>query len=239
MSYNYDALRHPIIVDVETAAHPCAADFIEPLDLSGITAGKNLRDPIKIAEDVARRRAEAIDEYAQKIGKASLDFNLSRIVALGWSVDGGETVDALVCQNETEEADVLEVFWKASEGRLLLGFYARTFDAPTLVTRSRLLNVLARDINLARYGKGSVIDLYEILTFDELRAEKLMPRKLATFCQRYGIPVDDPIDGSMIGQLVAEEKWGDILEHVTSDVRLTGKLARRLGVLSDTPVEVL
>jgi hypothetical protein len=231
MPFHFD----PIVVDIETAPHPCAADFLEPLNLDGITAAKNLKDPIKIAEDVAKRRAEAEAEHATKLGRAALDWNLSRIVALAWSTDH-ETVVVMPCQDEEQERDALKTFWKDAEGREVVGFAARTFDAPTLIQRSRYLSVGHRGLNLARYGKGSVIDLRDILTFDDARYEAIMSRSLKTFCRRFGLPVEDGINGADIPQLVADGKWDEVIAHVTSDVRLTIALARRIGVLSAEPV---
>lgn len=225
----------PIVVDIETAPHPCAADFLEPLNLDGITAAKNLKDPEKIAADIEKRKADATAEHVGKLGRAALDWNLSRIVALAWSTNH-EDVMVMPCQHEDEERDALKAFWKDAEGRELLGFAARTFDAPTLIQRSRYLSVGHRGLNLARYGKGSVIDLREILTFDDARYEALMPRSLKMFAKRFGLPVHDDVNGADVPQLIADGKWEDVIAHVTSDVRLTIALARRIGVLSAAPV---
>lgn len=233
-SFRFD----PIIVDLETAPHPCAGEFLEPPDLDSITAAKNLKDPEKIKADIEKRRLDAVDEHMAKLGRAALDWNLSRIVALAWSTDH-ETVIVKPCANEEEERDALAAFWKDAEGREVLGFAARTFDAPTLIQRSRLLSVGHRALNLARYGKGSIIDLREVLTFDDARYEALMPRSLKMFCKRFGLPVTDEVSGADIPQLVADGKWDEVISHVTSDVQLTIALARRIGILSAEPVGVL
>ena len=121
--------------------------------------------------------------------------------------------------------------WKDAKGREILGFAARTFDVPTLIQRSRLLGVEHRAINLARYGKGHVIDLREILTFDDARYEAIMPRSLKMFCKRFGIPCDDGVNGADVPALIQDGNWDAVISHVTSDVRLTMALARRIGVL--------
>jgi len=226
-----DDLRSPIVVDLETSAHPCAAEYLEPPNLDAITAAKNLKDPAKIADDLARRKADALAEYETQLSRAALDWNLSRIVAIGWYVDGDPIV-VETCQNEAQEAIALIKFWQAAAHRQVLGFCARTFDVPTLIQRSRLLNLSYRSINLARFGKGNVIDLRDLLTFDDARYEALMPRSLKMFCRRFGLPVEDTINGSDIGQLVADGKWDDVAAHVRSDVDLMVRLAQRIGVLS-------
>jgi hypothetical protein len=231
-SFQFD----PIVVDIETAPHPCAPDYLEPLNLDGIKAAGNLKDPEKIKADIEKRRADAVAEHAGKLGRAALDWNLSRIVALAWSIDH-ETVIVKPCATEDEEKDALIAFWNDATGREFLGFSARGFDLPTLIQRSRLLGVNpSRLPSLARYGKGSVIDLRDILTFDDARYEALMPRSLKMFAKRFGLPVDDDVAGADVPQLIAEGEWDAVIGHVTSDVRLTIALARRIGVLHQQAV---
>jgi hypothetical protein len=123
-------------------------------------------------------------------------------------------------------------FWRTLGNRSLVGFAVRTFDAPTLMQRSRLLGVVHQELSLARFGKDRhVIDIRDVLTFDDARYEAVMPRSLKTFCRRFGIQVDDPIDGKQIPQLVAEGNWDAVMAHITSDVKLTVQLGQRIGVL--------
>jgi hypothetical protein len=225
---------HPITVDIETAPHPCAAEYLDALNLDGIKPAGNLKDPAKIAESLAQRKADATAEHAAKLTRAALDWNLSRIVAIGWSI--GAEIIVMPCADEFEERGALEAFWKDAKGRELLGFACRTFDAPTLIQRSRLLKVEHRPLNLARYGKGSIIDLREILTFDDARYEAIMPRSLKMFAKRFDIPVDDAVSGSDVPALIAAGEWEAVIGHVTSDVRLTMALARRIGVLEPETV---
>lgn len=231
-------MRAPILVDVETVPHPCAHDFVPPPDLTAITAARNIKDPVKIAADVETRKAAALADHAAQLAKASLDWNLARIVAIGWSVDDGDTVTAHPLRDEQDEADALRVFWLAQQERPVLGFCTRTFDAPMLMQRSRLLQVPYPALDLARYGRSrDVIDLRDVLTFDDARYEAIMPRSLRMFCRRFGIAVDDPVDGADIAALVEREDWDAVIGHVTSDVRLVAALARRLGVLAvEAPV---
>lgn len=224
----------PIVVDIETAPHPCAAEFLEPPNFDDIQAPKNYVKPEAIADYIAREKVAREKEHAEKVGKAALDWNLSRIVALAWSTDG-ETIVVKPCANEDEERDAMVEFWKDADGREVLGFAARTFDVPTLIQRSRYLDIPHRNVNLARYGKGSVIDLRDLLTFDDARYEALMSRSLKSFCKRFGLPCDDTVNGAEVPQLVADGKWDEVISHVTSDVRLTIALARRIGAMALTP----
>jgi hypothetical protein len=224
-----------ICTDIETVAHDCVRDYVAAPDLGAVTAAKNLKDPAKIAESIESRKAELQAEYAESLSRAALDWNLSRIVALAWQAAGDDDVTVYSCHNEVEEAHALTVFWNDYLGRKMVGFCARTFDAPTLIQRSRLLNVknLPR-VRIDRFGRGDVIDVRDVLTFDDARYEAIMPRSLKVFCKRFGIPVDDPIDGKDIPELVAAGKWELVKAHVVSDVRLTLALAQRVGVIPST-----
>lgn len=219
-----------ILVDVETIGHPAAADFVPPPELDKITAARNLKDPVKVAEDIAKRREAAQVEYLAQLDRAALDWNLSRIVAIGWQIDGGE-IKSLLCRDEAEEADALQAFWRLASSRTIVGFCTRTFDCPTLIQRSRLLGVKPNPISLGRYGRGSVIDLRDELTFDDARYEAIMPRSLKAFAKRFGLAVDDPVDGAQIGDFVKAGNWEAVRAHVESDIKLTAQLAERLGHL--------
>jgi predicted PolB exonuclease-like 3'-5' exonuclease len=206
-----------VIVDVETAPIDNAAEFIE-----APTAPSNYRDTDKIAAYVEERARE-------QTARCSLDFNLCKIVALAW--DDGTRAAHLPCLTEADEQHALTTFWSVAEGRRLLGFCARTFDLPVLIQRSRYLQIDYPPVSLARYGKGDVIDLRDVLTFDDQRYEAIMPRSLKMFARRFGIPVTDDIDGAQIPELVAKGEWNRVIAHVTSDLALTKALAVRLGYL--------
>jgi hypothetical protein len=240
MGLNSEYSQPLLVVDLETSPLDCARDYVPPPDLDSIQAARNLKDPVKIAEDVAKRKAEAQSQYESALAKASLDFNLARIVALGWSEDGAH-VDVETCETEADERLVLQAFWHQLQDRGLIGFRIRTFDAPMLMARSRYLGLASPRFDLGRYGRGGrIVDLWDVLTFglSDYETTSVMPRRLKVFAQRYGLTVDDDIDGKDIGQLVTAGDWDGVRRHVESDVRLTAQLAQRLGVLRTPIVEV-
>ena len=233
-------MRRVITFDIETVPHDCAGDYIQKPDLSAIQPAGNLKDPVKIAESIEKRQREALDEYETARGRAGLDWNLNRIVAIAWAENDGEP-QVMLCGTEDGERVALHAFWAALKGAHdLIGFRARTFDVPTLIQRSRLLRVPYPPVSLARFGSGDVTDLYDKLTFDDARYEAIMPRSLKSFAKRFGIPVDDDISGSQIAELVAAGDWDGVRAHVTSDVRLTVALAVELGYIkAGEPVPVM
>ena len=219
------------VFDIETVSHDCVTDFIQKPNLDLITAAKNLKDPVKIAESIETRKQEAIAEHLTALSRAALDWNLSRIVAIGWQTDQMDEPICVVCQNEAFEAVALATFWGDAKRRQLVGFNARGFDVPTLIQRSRLLNVPFPKVSLNRYGRGDVTDIRDVLTFDDARYEAVMPRSLKAFCKRFGIENQDETSGADIAAMVAAGDWQGVTDHCLSDVRLTVRLAQRIGVL--------
>jgi hypothetical protein len=219
------------IVDLETSAHPDAALYIVPPDLDAIKAPSNYKDEAKIAEYIAKAQREAQAEYEAKVDRCALDWNLSRIVALGLHNVGDSGPQVLVCKNEKDEKAALAAFWLASRGRRLVGFCSRTFDLPTLIQRSRYLGVRHPDLSLAKFGRGDVTDLREILTFDDARYEAIMSRSLDAFCKRFGIVVTDDWTGADVPTLIKEGNWQGVEAHCRADLERTRLLAERVGVL--------
>lgn len=220
MGYNneFAATRGPLIFDLETAPLPNAADYLEP-----VTAAKNLKDPEKVKADIEQRTKDRDD-------LCGLDYNTARIVCLGTIVDGVEDVSLLRC--EADEREALRLFWVVQQGRKLIGFRIRDFDLPMLIQRSRYLGLTHPEIDLGKYSRGGrVVDLFDMLTFQDSQRTFAMRRTLHAFCRRFGIPVTDDTAGSEIAALVAAEKWGDVAAHCGSDIRLTKALAEQLGVL--------
>ena len=173
----------PLVFDIETAALLNAGDYLEP-----ISAARNLTDPAKIAADIEKRTAEREDKLA-------LDWNVGRIVGLGfWCEANGDEV--LICRDEDDERDALQLFWAVSKHRLLVGFNAKGFDCRYLVQRSRLLGVVHPSLDLGKYSRRGIIDLYLELTFNDGTYDQgAMRRTLKAFARRFGIPVNDASDG--------------------------------------------
>lgn len=218
-----------IIVDIETCGLPNAADFLEP-----VTPDGRLTDKAKIAADIeAKTRA--------RTEKLALDWNVGRIAALGfWFETNG--VEALLCQDDTEERDALKQFWGAAKYRTIVGFNVKGFDLRFLVRRSQFLGVDYPQLDFGKYSKKGVVDLYMELTFGDGHYDQgCMKRSLHAFAKRFGLPINDDISGKDVPALVAAGEWDKVASHVKSDVELTLGLARKLGVVPaavEVPAEV-
>lgn len=214
----------PIVVDIETCGLDNAAAFLEP-----VQPAKNLRDPEKIKADIEQRTAE-------RDGKLALDCNVGRIVAIGWWTEETGT-DVRTCRTEDAEAVDLGDFWHESRHRTIVGFNLKGFDLRFMVQRSRYLRVPHPILDFSKYSRKGVTDLFIDLTFgDGTYDQGAMKRTLKAFCRRFGIPVNDAINGADVPALVAAGKWDEVAAHCKSDVELTLQLAQRLGIVREIPV---
>jgi DNA polymerase elongation subunit (family B) len=214
----------PIVFDLETAAHPRAASLLSDDD---IQADKRLTDPVKIAADIARKKAE-------RESKLGLDPNTSRIVALGyWIASQGTQV--ITIPDETQEREALEFFWAVSHPRLLMGYNCVDFDIPHLIRRSQLLGVRPRYTKAVWRELRDVYDVYvDGICMGNPRLFSAIPRDLKTSCRVFDVPTqNDSISGADIQTLVNAGDWEAISAHCRADVELTVGLAKKLSHLRE------
>lgn len=229
----------PLILDIETAPLENARDYIDPPDLDDIQAPGNYKKQETIDAYIADEKVNRLAKFERDCtDKAALDFNVSRIVAIGMWSEHINTV-ALLCKTPEDERAALDEVWGYAKHRTVVGFRIREFDLPLMMQRSRYLRLNHPLFDLGRYARGNAItDLYDVLTFGDLRAETVMRRSLKSFARRFGLPVEDGIDGKQIPALVAAGEWDQVQAHVLSDIRLTVALAQRLGVVREVPLQV-
>lgn len=248
-----DIAMTPIVLDIETSGLPNAADYLEPIpdavpDESPIEADKRLTDPSKIAADLERKRAARHEanleaqakvelKRADRLARASLDPNVGRIVAIGWWTHEHGT-ETWVCSTEFEEGEAIRAFWKTMKHRPIIGFACKHFDLRFLIQRSRYLRIPYPWVDLNKYASKGVIDLYLELTFFDPYGEGAMKRTLKAFCARFGIVVEDPIEGKDIADLVLMGEWDQVEAHCAADVERTRRLAERLNYLRPVPTPV-
>lgn len=209
-----------IVLDLETGIrnHAAIAQYLDP-----VQPARNLRDPEKIAADIEQRSRERESKYG-------LDYNIGDIVAVGYWTKATGTV-VYPCRNDMEESAALTLLWGLCRQRTIVGFNCKNFDLRYMVQRSRLLGIAHPTLDLGRYGKSSIVDLYGELTFNDGFSDGCMRRSLKSFARRFGIAVPDHIDGANIQALVDEDDYDSITSHCVADVELTRQLAVRLGYL--------
>ena len=213
-----------LIFDVETAGLPNAADYLDP-----VQPDSRLVDPVKIAKSIQ-------DKEEERLEKLGLDWNVGRIIALGWTRNG---TDAQVAAFKTEDEERLGItaFWAAyknedKHGPRLCGFNSYQFDVPFLIQRSRYLGITLPPVDRRKYDNRDMVDLFQLLTFDNQQGvTSVMSRSLRSFARRFGIQVDDSVTGADIGALVAEGNWAAVEQHCAADVQTTYLLAKRMGII--------
>lgn len=228
-------LLAPIFVDLETAPLEDARAYVDPPDLENITAPKSYKKEEAIAEYIETAKAERLEAHEVALrDKAALDWNVARIVCVGAQTLDSDYVNTIVASNEEQERAALAAFWITAKRRQIVGFGIRAFDVPMMIQRSRYLGVQAPEIDLGRYARNSiVIDLFDLLTFNDARATSVMRRSLKSFCRRFGIDVSDDIDGAEIPRLVAAGDWDAVAAHCRADIHRIRQLALRIGAVSE------
>lgn len=205
------------VIDIESVGLPEAKEWAEP-----VSAPSNWKDPEKIAAYIAKAESD-------QINKAGLDLDLCRVVAVGLQNERDRKPTVLMAKDEAEEPDLLDELWDRllkDRSPVLVGFNHIGFDLPVLIRRSQYLGVVYPNFPLDKF-RTPHIDLMLRLTWNGL----VRARSLKFYARRFGIPVDDTIKGAEIAALVEAGDWDKVEAHVTSDVKLTMALGRKLGVL--------
>jgi hypothetical protein len=224
---NEDSYRRSLVFDIETAPITDAATYI---DTSSFAAPSNWKDPEKIKANVEEQKATAI-------GKAALDPDLARIVAIGLYTDDSN-FSVSIADTAQQEITAIELFWE-SLGPYpyprLIGFNVLGFDLPVIIRRSQYLGIKTKPLQMGKYRHQDVDDLMTILNFDGA----IKTHSLKFYAHRFGVLVPDPVDGKDIGALVEAKDWPAISNHCKADLFTTAALARKLGVMSEQPEMVL
>lgn len=224
-----------LILDLETAPLPEAAQFLDPIPAPELQpVNRGLKDPAKIAADLEAKQAAyqaALAKWEQQKAEApdacAVNPDLAQIVAAGyWYDDFGH----VLTRAEDSEAHIIgRVSDLIGPATIVCGFSVR-FDLATLMRRALYLGVPFPTFSLDKYRAGRLIDLQDILTFQNFLTTK--GRSLDFYRQRFGLDVPpNPCGGEDIPRLYREGQWETIREHCRVDVLTTKALAERLGVV--------
>jgi DNA polymerase elongation subunit (family B) len=224
--------REVLFFDLETEKNLASLELMpEP------KASKALKDPAKIAADIAEKRLELIES-------AALDPDYGKIASIGYAteIDGpisvimvgdaywaepgfdGEGNRIIIDQCYTER-DLLNGFWRKfadCNGRCC-GYNILGFDLIYLLRRSMALCVkVPFSPALAKFRTEPVTDLMMILYNWEFGKWK----GLKQVARLYGLdnPLPD-LDGSMFAQMTPVERR----EYQANDVYLVQQLAQRMN----------
>lgn len=221
-----------IILDIETIPADDAriVDFIA----GTIKPPATIKLPASIAKWHAESKQEAIEDAVSKTG---LDGAFGRVCVIGFDIDG--TVDAL---HGLDEPALLVAFnarlntiprslWSAMT---IVGHNVSGFDLRFLVQRYIVNGIQPHAIiSAAAQAKSWDSKVYDTMIQFAGYGNRISLDKL---CMALGVPSPKgEMDGSMVGQYVADGRIAEVVEYCKRDVTATGAVYRRMtfGVSKD------
>jgi hypothetical protein len=216
-----------LILDVASAPIDDAEAFLadEPIEPAG-----NLKDPEKIAADVAKKRAARLE-------KAGLDFDLARLTGIATLSPDHDTPLVRVLRTEADERLELQHVGWLIEGRredagdfspMLITYNGFRFDLPLLMRRAAYLGL--RDfprINLDKY-RSRHVDLWNTLSHQGATSA----HGLSFYCRRLGwTDLTKTLSGAEESRVPVTGQWAELEASLSHDVIATRRLAEWLGVL--------
>jgi len=143
-----------IIMDIETIANPAILPFLPPVEAKG-----TLKDPEKIAADIAEKKQKQIETLG-------LDKTTSLICCVTTlDVDEGEPQSIMLNPDTLDEKALLEKFWEVVHPyERYVTFNGNSFDIPVLTFRSMINRVQPSvQISTQKYRITNHIDVRAIL----------------------------------------------------------------------------
>jgi hypothetical protein len=205
-------------LDIATCAIDGADLWLPPAKPAG-----NLKDPAKIAEDVARKHAAAVEGLA-------LDPDLCRISALGiCDVSGWGTapVHVEVAYTEADERALLLDWRDRLRDATTITYNGLAFDLIVLTRRLLYLDIPALGWHLDKYRTDHIDLLSRLSGGDPTRR-----RPLGFYVRRLGWDdLSKPLSGAEEALAPVHGQWTELADSVRHDVTATMRLARWMGIL--------
>jgi len=208
------------VFDIETGPLP---DIILDSLMPEFEPAANLKDPEKIAANLAKKRAEFKAD-------AALSPLTGRVLAVGFLPDmGAESI--IICDDDEKVllAKVWDHFRTAGGSRrpTFVGFNIHGFDLPFLVKRSWVQQVpIPPNVRQGRYWADWFIDLRETWQLGDKQAHG----SLDTICRALGLGEKNG-SGAEFARLWNEDR-AKALAYLDNDLKMTAALAARLLLLA-------
>ena len=217
-----------VVIDIETipAQRQDIADYI----------AATIKPPatIKLAASIAKWHAESKqEEIDEAIGKTGLDGAFGQVCVVGFQLT--EDSPALAVYSPDDEAFVLNQFnaeldeiprrlWSATT---LVGHNVLNFDLRFLLQRYMVNNIRPHAIiNVAAQAKAWDGKVYDTMTQFAGYGNRISLDKL---CMALGVPSPkSEMDGSMVGQYVADGYIDEVVAYCKKDVLATRAVYQRM-----------
>lgn len=204
------------VFDIETGPLP---DIILDALVPEFEPAANLKDPEKIAADIAKKKVRFKEQ-------AALSPLTGRVLAVGFQPDFGDP-PLILCDDDESKllASVWDHFRTAGGNRrpMFVGFNIHGFDLPFLVKRSWVNGVpVPPNVRQGRYWADWFIDLREVWQLGDRQAEG----SLDTICRALGLGEKNG-SGADFARLWQENR-DEAVKYLLNDLDLTAKLAAKL-----------
>lgn len=211
----------PLVIDIETSPTDRALEMPCPEDW--LTRG--IKDNFK-PDTIERYRAENLASWPEEVTRrASLDWRLGRIVAIGMLAPSVNTEPTILCS--PSEGSILATFWRAIERvppDSLVGFNIAGFDWPWILGRSAALRILpTRKFSYNKWSpeRSEIIDWQDILCNHGSFASKGW--SLGEYAKAFGLP-ETVGEGKDVPEWFRTGRLEKIEEHLAGDLRTTAAL---------------
>ncbi len=211
-------MGHLLILDLAT----CPLEGAEAW-LPAVKAAGNLKDPQKIADNLAEKKAAQIELMG-------LDPDLCRISALGFiNVTDGFTPmpQVEVAKDEAAEKALLEHYRRDLQGADTITYNGLAFDMPLIERRLLYHGLRPLGWDLSKYRTNHVDLLARLSGGDPGRR-----RSLSFYVKRLGwTDLTKTLSGAEEAQAPAKGQWLELAESVRHDLVATYRLAQWMRVI--------
>lgn len=206
-------------------------------DLDAVCAPSNYKDPDKIAEYIAGKRASLKTEFdaklEAKVSATGLDGSFGQICVIGWA---GEKTLAVSLHNVTNELDLLSGFAIAMD---LMVPASRRFDSTIIghnvawdlrfLIQRYIVNGIKPPMVIARAAQAKPWEAEKV--YDTMIQWAGVGSKISLdkLCLALSIPSPKgELDGSKVAEWVAAGKIAEVAEYCCGDVRAVREVWRRM-----------
>lgn len=199
-----------IAFDIETIADKTMIPSLpEP------EANKTLKDPVKVAADIAEKKKKQIEEMG-------LNPMTSLICCIGWATEKESESGYFMLAEETYESEkeLLEAWWdRVKDVDHFISFNGRAFDLRHILLHSMAYGVRPSvNIDKGRYNRGNHTDLRQVLAGED----RFASGQLNSFARKFlGIGKTEGIDGAKVQEYWDMGLYEDIGKYCEQDCRIT------------------
>ena len=232
-----------VYVDIETvpAQSPAAIDDLmrqQAIEVAGIRAPSNYKDPAKIDEYVKAKIDEINAASDERYRKTSFDGAAGQICCIGFAFDD-EPVKTYWYED-----------WATSEREILVGFYAALCDRfdPSSHRRPVFVghNLVGFDLRFL-FQRSVMLGIrppiwmpvnpkpWDESVFDTMTAWSGFGNRVSLdkLCRAFGIAakgseIGEEIDGSMVWNFVQAGRIADVAKYCAGDIERTREIHKRL-----------